>query len=198
MDIMQEIKTWHTSHSRATLERYFALGDMMLLAVTNTGLKKTQVISLVCKDAGKYAMARGAYTKAMMMAAAFSEKQRATLIDAGVPFNQTFNLSTEIFQERKGTIIAKIKDRSMKYPFMPLMVQPANAPKAYSKRTGVCPDNSGNNPDNVLIQLFLKGERNDDGIVDGLSNMIKRIGYEVANSLFHSAAVRTGGRKAVA
>jgi len=85
---MTEIRSWHEQDRRVTLERTFALGDLIHRAVIHTGLNESQVVTHIIDDLGAMAMSPATYNRAARIARVFTAKQRLVLLDKAVPLLQ--------------------------------------------------------------------------------------------------------------
>jgi len=148
-----KLKAWHIAARTAQLKDAFELGDLLLLAVINTGLDKEQVALRLREQLGDIAYCMGTYRRAARMAEIFTSSQRKVLIDKCVPITRVQTLASDDW-----TKIAASRD------FKPPKTQSG------ALRHGL------NHPDDVIgIQVRMHGEFQRSFMFEGLRSLFSQI-----------------------
>lgn len=114
----QAIIYWHTSDRRITIERTFALGDLILLGVANMGIKESRAIEMIMEWAEPFAMGQTTYNRAARLARVFTKNQRKVLCDVALPLIKAEILASGKYSgKRRIHMIADIKSGKITAPW---------------------------------------------------------------------------------
>jgi len=168
-----KLKAWHIAARTAQLKDAFELGDLLLLAVINTGLDKEQVALRLREQLGDIAYCMGTYRRAARMAEIFTSSQRKVLIDKCVPITRVQTLASDDYKGlRRAKYVANIKSGALTDWTKIAASRDFKPPKTQSGalRHGL------NHPDDVIgIQVRMHGEFQRSFMFEGLRSLFSQI-----------------------
>lgn len=188
--IIAQIRQWHLDERRSCLKRTFELGDMLLKAVIHSGLTEYQVICNIVEDLGDLAMGTTSYNRAARLSRVFTANQRAVLMDKCLPIEKCETLAGKKYDGRQRVIIVRdIKLGKIKSPWRQIKTRRVVLNEYVDPHNTA--EDSGNNPDNVVIPVVKDGEVDEDRIVFIFQNIMRRVGKDTATRLWKRAVLET-------
>ena len=182
-----KLREWHIAKRTEQLRDAFELGDLLLLAVINTGLDKEQVAIRLREQLGELAYCMGTYRRAARIAEIFTASQRKVLIDKCVPISRVQYLASDDYKgTRRTQYIAKIKRGELtdwtriqaNRDFLPPKTQKGTL------RHGITHED-----DVIGIQVRIHGEFQRDLMVQGIMSWYSQVEQAIIVEMLNRAAI---------
>jgi len=183
--VLDEIRAWHKADRRITLERTFALGDLILKAVIHTGKTEYEIIKRIMADLGSLAMGQTTYNRAGRLVRVFTAAQRRVLTEHAVSLAKCETLASAAYDGRRRIkLIAEIKAGKLRAPWD--RIRASERPRSQITR-GPKEGRVDDNPDYIALQIYHKGQPDKEQIKILLKSIISRIGQGLALELWSAA-----------